>query len=471
MEKVEIYSIIYSMSRSNLDKTQLQTEISAYLSRHGATPARALCDRFKISQPTLSRIFSKIKDKLLIIGKAQETKYALHRKIDGVTLPIPIYEILENSSSRRLGLLHALQPQGFYFESQFSEIQSSLYLDLPYFLNDLRPSGFLGRLIPTLHADLELPSDIRLWTAEHCLKFLTARAWNSVGNFIVGEKAFQLYLENCQSIQNGIKSKERAKYYLQYANDVLSIGDAGSSAAGEQPKFITLLLPKIKHVIVKFSPPLNTKVGTRVADLLISESIALTILKQHGQAAANAEVIIDKERVFLEIQRFDRVNGFGRRGLISLLSLDMQFSGTLSSWSKTAAELIKQKILPASCYETIRFRELFGELIGNNDMHLANFSFFTEGLQVTGPAPVYDMLPMLFIPRGNEIIDKPFDPKLPLPEERKCWSLAYAAAIDFWTAVLNDARISAAFKQIAAGCKNKIVELNKIIPFLPSDEK
>lgn len=455
------------MARTKLDKIRLQAEVLAYLSRYGATPARVLCHTFKISQPTLSRIFSQIKDKLLIIGKAQETKYALNRKIDGVAQPIPIYEILEDSSSRRFGLLHALQPQGFYFESQLSETESSIYLDLPYFLNDLRPTGFLGRLIPTLHVDLELPSDIRLWTSEHCLKFLTTREWNSIGNFIVGEKAFQLYLQNCHTIKNGIESKSRIKHYLQYANNVLSMGDAGSSAAGEQPKFITILLPEIKHVIVKFSPPVNTEVGRRVADLLICECIASRVLRKHGQLTASTEIIIDKDRVLLEIERFDRLNQFARRGLISLFSLDMEFSGTLSSWSKTTTELIKQKILPPACYTTIRFRELFGKLIGNSDMHLANFSFFTKGLQIMEPAPVYDMLPMLFMPRGNEIIHKSFDPELPLPEERELWSLAYAAASEFWDEVLNDDRISDAFKQIAGVCKNKIIELNKIIPFLP----
>lgn len=455
------------MARTKLDKFRLQAEVLAYLGRYGATSAQALCNTFKISQPTLSRIFSETKDKLLIIGKAQETKYALNRKIDGVVQPIPIYEILEDGSSRRLGLLHPLQPQGFYFASQLSDAKSSIFLDLPYFLNDLCPTGFLGRLIPTLHPDLELPSDIRLWTSEHCLKFLTTREWNSVGNFIVGEKAFQLYLQNCSSIKNGIDFKSRVEHYLQYATNILLMGDAGSSAAGEQPKFITILLPEIKHVIVKFSPPLNTDVGRRVADLLICECIASRVLRKHGQLTARTEIIIAKNRIFLEIERFDRLNQFARRGLISLFSLDIEFSGTLSSWSKAAAELIKQKILPPKCYPTIRFRELFGELISNSDMHLANFSFFTNGLQVKEPAPVYDMLPMLFMPSGNEIIHKTFEPQLPLPEEKVLWSLAYAAASEFWNEVLNDERISDAFKQIAGTCKNKIAELNKIIPFLP----
>lgn len=455
------------MTRKNLDKAKRHAEIIAYLSRYGATAANVLCHTLNISQPTLSRIFSITKERILVIGKAQETKYALNRKIDGVVTPIRIYEILEDGSSRHVGLLHAIQPQGFYFESQLSKLKSAIYPDLPYFLNDLRPTGFLGRLIPARHTELELPSDIRLWTSDHCLRFLTTCEWNSIGNLIIGEKAFALYLQNCQSFKNGIKSKDRVKHYPLYANDVLASGDAGSSAAGEQPKFITIVLPKTKHVIVKFSPPVNTDVGTRVADLLICESIAARVLKKHAHAAVDAEVIIANNRVFLEIKRFDRSDQLGRRGLISLFSLDVEFSGTLSSWSKTASELIKEKILSPACYATIRFRELFGELIANNDMHLANFSFFTKGLQVTEPAPAYDMLPMLFMPRGNQIINRQFEPKLPLPEEREIWSLAYSAASEFWNAVLNDYRISNEFKQIAEVCKNKITELNKVIPLLP----
>lgn len=84
--------------------------------------------------------------------------------------------------------------------------------------------------------------------------------------------------------------------------------------------------------------------------------------------------------------------------------------------------------------EKIRFREIFGELIANNDMHLYNLSFFTQGNIITGLAPVYDMDPMLCMPRNNQIVKREFTPALPLPEHAKTWIAALDAALEFWHA-------------------------------------
>jgi hypothetical protein len=455
------------MPKQSIDKEKIQTDILTHLKRKGPASAALLCQTFKISQPTLSRLLSPLKDSLLVLGKAQNTQYALQRKIDGVTTPLPLYEILQDRSSRLLGLLYPLEPQGFYFASKVKNLLSAAFPDLPYFLNDLRPSGFLGRLIPLQNKDLDLPQDIRLWTAEHCLKFLSLREWDSIGDLILGEKAFQIYLENCKTPKHGIESKQRASLYPNYANDILAFGEAGSSAAGEQPKFMTTLLPEMKSVLVKFSPPRDTTVGTRIADLLICEHLALQTLKGKSQSVATSTLLIASDRVFLEVERFDRPPSMGRRGLISLGSLDAEFSGTAAKWSKTAGELIKIKTLPASFYPIIRFRELFGELIGNTDMHAANLSFFTEGLQVIDVAPVYDMLPMLFMPSSHQIIHKEFQPPLPLPEDTDLWSSAYSAACEFWNQVLDDPRISTAFKKIAQDCKTKLIDLEKLFFLLP----
>ena len=88
-----------------VDKEKIQSEILAFISRNGAASPQTLCQLFKISQPTLSRILSSIKNKLVVIGKARETKYAIQRKITDTATPIAIYEILEDASSRQLGIL------------------------------------------------------------------------------------------------------------------------------------------------------------------------------------------------------------------------------------------------------------------------------------------------------------------------------------------------------------------------------
>jgi hypothetical protein len=460
--------MVHSMPKKKaVDKEKIQSEILAFINLHGAASAQTLCQLFKISQPTLSRILSPIKNELVIIGKARETTYALPRKITDTATPIAIYEILEDGSSRQLGNLSAIKPNAFYFESKTQNAKSAIYNDLPYFLHDLRPTGFLGRFIPLQNEDLHLPKDISLWTAEHCLKYLSQRGWNTIGNFILGDRSFQLYLEKSRSIKNGIKTKNRQHHYALYANDVLAAGDPGSSAGGEQPKFTTILLPENQHVLVKFSPPIDTAIGQRIADILICEHIALQILKKYACDAADSDILIHDARVFLEVKRFDRIGQFGRRGLISLGSLDAEFSGTMSTWSKTAAPLVTHNIIAAHLLEKIRFREIFGELIANNDMHVYNLSFFTQGTVVTDLAPVYDMSPMLFMPRNNQIVKREFTPSLPLPEDTKTWIAALAAAEEFWHAVLDDERISTIFKDIALSCKIKIDELNDLTKLLP----
>ena len=49
------------MSRKNLDKSHLQTEILTHLRRIGATTLQSIRDKFLISQPSLSRILSSLK--------------------------------------------------------------------------------------------------------------------------------------------------------------------------------------------------------------------------------------------------------------------------------------------------------------------------------------------------------------------------------------------------------------------------
>jgi hypothetical protein len=451
------------------DKEKLRFDILAYISRYGASSPQLLCQLFKISQPTLSRVLFLLQDELLVIGKARGTKYAAHRKIADVDSPIPIYEIRDDASSYLLGVLHAIKPQDFYFEAKTQDAKSATYNDLPYFLNDLRPSGFLGRSIPEQNKDLHLPQDIRLWTADHCLQYLSQRAWNSIGSFILGQKSFQLYLEKNQSSNIGVEKKRRNTQYPLHANNVLATGDPGSSAGGEQPKFIATLLPENKHVIVKFSPPMNSDIGQRIADILLCEHIALQTLKKYSCDAADSEILLYDDRIFLEVKRFDRIGKFGRRGLISLGTLDAEFVGTASTWSKTSAELAKHKIIAKDLLEKIYFREMFGKFIANSDMHLHNLSLFTRGQIMTDLAPVYDMCPMLFMPQNNQIVKKEFKPPLPLPEDTKIWILAYTAACEFWDLVLSDKQVSPTFKKIAADCKSKIIELRDLVQLLPKN--
>jgi hypothetical protein len=61
------------------------------------------------------------------------------------------------------------------------------------------------------------------------------------------------------------------------------------------------------------------------------------------------------------------------------------------------------------------------------------------------------MLPMLYRPAATgEIVEREFQPPLPMPEARESWQLAAQLAITFWHTVEADARVSLPFRRIAA---------------------
>ena len=101
----------------------------------------------------------------------------------------------------------------------------------------------------------------------------------------------------------------------------------------------------------------------------------------------------------------------------------------------------------------------FGRLIGNSDMHRGNLSFVpTPVMQL---APVYDMLPMMFAPLpGGELPGVRFAPELPLPSQRQAWHQASKAALAFWQACADDARIGAGFRAV---CRANLDTLNRLV--------
>lgn len=396
-----------------------------------------------ISQASFSRLVEKMGPALLSIGRARRRKYALRKKIPTVGDRISIYLITEKGRPIHWAILHFLEPKGFYLEPKQALMSDAVFLDLPYFLDDMRPAGFLGRLIPKLHPELEAPVSILDWSAPDCLRYWVSAGLDLPGNFILGENAIRRFMESKVTR----KFSKEQKSYVEAARSVILHGVAGSSAGGEQPKF--LARASVAY-LVKFSPPVTDKLSRRVADLLISEHIAHNVLSQHGFKAVRSRVKRQEKQLFLEIERFDRVGDRGRKGVISLMALSMEFVGILNSWSAIGRELLRQKLIQAKDYSNIVELELFGKLIGNTDMHPGNFSFFIdESLNITGPAPVYDMLPMMYYPRQNQLLDQPFEVSLPLPEETELWSKACELALKFWEKVSDSPDISSDFKAIA----------------------
>lgn len=155
----------------------------------------ALLLALEISQPTFSRLWSMVENGI-VLGAGKARQYALRREVPGVVAPIPVFHISEQGKIASIGQLEILQG-GFYALTATQGTGYRLYQGIPYFLRDLRPQGFLGRLEPAKNRDLDLPADILRWSDEHVLKYVTRRSENAAGNLIVGNESYARYLTPC----------------------------------------------------------------------------------------------------------------------------------------------------------------------------------------------------------------------------------------------------------------------------------
>lgn len=479
------------------DFDRLSFDFRQFLIKQGGRTTRhASGGALNISQSTFSRLIQRLSDEILVAGSGRAVQYALKRNIPEVGFFAPVFEVDENGKTSPIGNLHSLEPQGFYWEGKQPGYASRFFPDLPYFMEDLRPGGFLGRMIPKRYPDLGGPEDIRYWNSDHCLKYFTRYGWDLIGNLVIGLPAFERHLKNFEQPTALVSPTKRPEIYARMAEQVLREGPAGSSAGGEQPKFLAVRGSARKTpVIVKFSPPLGNPAGQRWADLLIAEHLAHQILNSRrmasldsysatsthsakkfanrlkvpldhlvgGPAALKSEIIKGGKRLFLETERFDRIGLKGRRGVVSLFAVSMEYTGVLGSWTEMAQKLARQKIIDETLLKKIRWLDLFGDLIANTDKHPSNLSFFTRSLKIENLAPVYDMLPMLYRPEHGQILERRFEPPLPNPAEAEIWSSALTAALDFWRVVEKHPEISGSFRKTAKGNFKRLKEVQYLI--------
>lgn len=405
-----------------------------------------------VAQPSVSRLLRKIPE-VIPFGAARARKYALARPVPGADQPIPVAEISADGELHAIGSLHALQG-GWYGFMWLGSHAYRLYQGLPFFLSDLRPQGFLGRAEPLRHADLELPKDVLQWSAEHFLKYVCRRGENAPGNLVFGNEAQARYLLERRDWRDAVIAVgDRMTRYPQLAQAAMRGDPPGSSAGGEQPKFTGVVgrdADTNEHVIVKFSPPVDSANGRRWADLLICEHLALNVLAANGIAASRTTILESEGRVFLEVVRFDRQGMFGRLPMVTFSALDGDLGMADQSWSAVAQTLCAQNQLPAEDVRTVEILDLYGALIGNEDKHHGNIAVswtFDERFRLL---PCYDMLPMLYRPNTHgEIVQREWSivstKKLQLVHLPLCFRMAQ----EFWNRVLADPRISPGFKELA----------------------
>ena len=422
-------------------------------------PAADLLARLQVSRATLMRAVAALGPAVVQRGLARKSAYAASRGLRGQTAQLPLYAISTHGVATEVARLQPIHPAGCALDGAPAlgwpldgDMRSGWFDGLPYMLDDMRPQGFLGRHFAQQHAALmQVADDPGLWSEDDVLHVLSLLGTDQSGHYILGDTALRLWQQQLLQPPAGVADADVATQYPVLADRAVALGAAGSSAAGEFPKFTALRLQggQPVAVIVKFSGSDDTPGSRRWADLLVCEHLALDAVAQHLQVASAASRIhLAAGRCFLEVDRFDRHGLHGRSALCSWAALNAGLFGQAGKpWTSAATALRGAGLIDAATQDAMARLWHFGQLIGNTDMHDGNLSF-CPGLQL---APAYDMLPMLFAPqRGLEVPVRQLSAPLPLPAELPAWLPAAAAALRFWDRASGDGRISAAFRQTAA---------------------
>jgi hypothetical protein len=304
---------------------------------------------------------------------------------------------------------------------------------------------------------LDLPADILRWTDEQVLKYISRRSEHAPGDLIFGNESYARYLADAAKARAAlIPHAERAARYPGMAEHSMQGESPGSSAGGEQPKFTAAIAhgderDTIEHVIVKFSPQIDTDSGRRWGDLLICEHLALETLARHNIAAARTTILETGGRVFLEVIRMDRVGLYGRLPMATFSALDGDLGMMDQNWTAVARELGRLEQLSQQDVQTVEILDLYGALIGNTDKHHGNIALAWTLEQKHALLDAYDMLPMMYRPNTHgEIIQREWTANLGAGLELRNLPLCYQMAREFWDQVMEDDRISEDFKRQAA---------------------
>ncbi|HDS1124187.1 TPA: type II toxin-antitoxin system HipA family toxin YjjJ [Stenotrophomonas maltophilia] len=420
-------------------------------------PAAALAERLGVNRMTLSRLVAASGDQVVRLGQTRATAYAL-RQPSRVGSEWPLYRLREDATLEELGRLIALSGDTFHLDASRARPNllrtpegdiAAFFPGLPWYLDDLRPQGFLGRSFAHGRArGLGLSADLTRWQRDDVLVALVHGGGTETGDLLLGGEAVQAALAALDAPPDRVAARDRPQQYPQRARAALAGEDVGSSPGGEQPKFTATVESDggRRAVIVKFAQPDGGEAAQRWADLLVCEHLALEILRAAGVDAASSELLQTPTHTFLEVTRFDRsADVLGRRGFVSLLSLSAAFTGEATAeWPRAGALLQAAGWLSAETVQVMARLHAFGRLIGNGDMHQGNIGFHFVDRGPLPLAPAYDMLPMSLAPSRLGVLrqDAPLDAVAPR-ESGELEHLRWAAplASEFWERVAGDARV------------------------------
>jgi hypothetical protein len=417
-----------------------------------------------LSQTAVSRLLRELigEGRVIRLGTTRGARYGLLRPISNIGSQWELRRIDTSGNVQLMGQLHALAADEYWFSPapRIHFAWGGVTQGLPYFLQDQRPGGFLGRAVPQHYPELGLPQRTIDWNDDHYLQYFTRHGSDAVGDLILGDESFNEYVE-LQKSRAPTALEARAAEFPRLAKEVMAGGLPGSSAHGEHPKFTALLRQghNHRHILVKFSPPVSTVVGQRWSDLLVAEHLAHEVLSGGGILAASSQIHHFEGVTFLELDRFDRQGPNGRIGVTSLFAIDTTQYAKLDNWIAAAVRLHRDRRIDAQTLETVRLISTFGSLIANTDRHFGNLAMLDRYDGHFRLAPVYDMLPMLFAPQHDEIVTRDFEPTAPTAETMKAYRRARELAEQYWGKVSTDTRVSEEFRSLAATCAKRLAAL------------
>ncbi len=430
-----------------------------------AAPRRSsseLAALLKVTPQSVRRLLDELpKPQLLFAGRTRRARYALRRPLRGALTDIPVYRIDETGRASMLAPLALTQPEGTLLPLEGTawpvpdQSKDGWWDGLPYPVFAVRPQGYMGRQFArAAHQALMVSEDPEVWGDDDIVWVLSQRGTDLSGNLLLGDAAYDAWFRSKTHPSSIHPGRNLPETYAHLAAQAVAEGVGGASAAGEFPKFATLrdlVGSSTPHVLVKFSGAGGSAAERRWGDLLVCEHLALECARQlDGIEPARSRILSHLGRVFIEVERFDRLGLHGRSAVCGLDAIHAAFLGNReAAWPALARRLQEMRLLDEASVEAIGALWWYGRLIANTDMHLGNLSFHID--HVLKLAPVYDMLPMAYAPlAGGEVPPRTFTPEHPLPPQRDAWLAACDAALAFWDAATADGRISEAFRAICA---------------------
>ena len=419
--------------------------VLAELSARGLATSADLQAALKKSQPTVSRLLADLSSQVIALGRGRQTRYGVARPILGLPAQQPLWWVDGAGTPQRIGTL-SLLGDGSVVHVDGIDFETTVRNRLPWYLAPLRPQGFLGRLLARRLAPSGLDANPESWNLEQAL-FAAVQLHDAPGAIVLGEPA-------APGDHHPVPTdgKRIGAVLDELASDVTRTLPAGSSAGGEQPKFLALMQSG-EHVLVKFTPPRGTPFGERWHDLLHAEALAADVLASHGVPVAAGRVVETAARSYLLSPRFDRVGAAGRRHAVAVGAVhDAFIPGPYGNWAATCEALARQGRLPAAAADQARALLEFGRLIGNSDMHAGNLSLLVglDGLAKGrfGLAPVYDMLPMRW--RPDPLLGGAADYSAFEPDPVSASGPARVPAGQFWSRLSAHRAVGRELRQVAA---------------------